>query len=340
MPAPARGDFSRSRGDVKSTGTASMIIDDTLRDKVTSCVISVNEALADNDVSEIEGFLKGYSRFLYDRIKNNQLKIGGENKNEKLSKLEKILSSKADENYVPNEEPYSMPPYNGKWEDMDRKQEEKRQEAAVGRLVRFLKDTTYRDYIIDMFKPGVDDNNKIIQFAKGVGMCWDNHERKYLSKIIEEDSRLHGGTIFYAIKRRKGGTFKKQRVEAVVRNFIGKDNKDRTYLFIDSLEGWDDPPSYSHHSMSAWEEGPFGVFKLAVITSIHLARQIGVDYIAIGDDAVIDGLHGTGFSKVRTAIGKKNHKIGYPARDSTDDGEKLVRSYFFNGSRNYCLYLK
>lgn len=272
-----------------------------LAKSVTAVVNSIGENLNEKDVKRLEKYIAAYPKFLYRLVSENRLKLASESKKEKLSQLESILSGKSDD-------------------------------TEKERLLTFLEDKSYRNYKIDIFKPGVHDYKKIRKFATSVGMCWEGSERKYLSQMVEEDARLYGGTIMYSISRTL-------RTTAVVRDFIGRDSKGRTYLFVDSIEGWD-KPNYSHHEITTWESKDFGTLKLAILTSLYIADKIGVDYVALGDTSAIDCLKGTGFSKVRTAVNEYNRKIGYPADESPQESEKKVKSYFFHDKKNYCIYLK
>ncbi len=304
-----------------------------LRDKVHAAVHDFPSSKLADVFSKEERHLFGYPAFLSAKIKDGS--VGPDEKGacaEKLGKLEKIINDivkgklKEDGDDLAPEDAVYRHEYSGK--------------TDIDYFNEILFSKTHGRYTIDMFDPAKDDAKMIKKMVRGVGMCWPNDEYGYLTSMIVADAKLNGGTIIYAIRRPK-------RTAAVVRDFIGLDGNGNSYLFIDTVEGWD-KPGVSHHDIDRWAEKEPGALKLAILSSLYLAKKIGVDYVAAGDEPVKRMFQAIGATKIRTSIGKNNYKIGYPAeeypkkRESWENDEvddRRVKSYFFHDEKNYSIIL-
>ncbi len=285
-----------------------------------------------------ERYFLGYPAFLLSKIKRRDLGPEGKKASEdKASRLERLISQlgsgelKEDEDSTKKRYAHSDI-YNDS--DSDDGYGKSGNYDYYNKII-FTK--AHERYQLSVFDPEKDDEKKINRLVRGVGMCWDKWDYPYLSGMIAADAKLNGGLVLYGIKRKHGKCY---RTVAVVRDFIGIDKAGNTYLFIDTVEGWN-KPGVSHHDLDIWAEKEPGALKLAILSSIWLAKKVGVDYLAAGDEPVKRVFRAIGATKIKTWNGDSNYKIGYPAvenpREDDPTGGLKVKSYFFNDEKNYAL---
>ncbi len=276
--------------------------DEKLRRRVHSAIRLLNKGISAEELSRLDGMLREYPKFLLYKLDKNDVgpSIQDERK-EKAKKLEEIIAGKNECNDST--------------------------EAASKEIVS---SNDLSKYKIDFFVPNKDKSSKLKSMAKKVGMCWSNEEAKYLSRQLEEDMRISGGTIMFSIT-------KDERYVAVVRSFIGVDASKKTYLHIDTVEGKCD--GVSHHTLTKWSAEQPGALKLAILTNIYLAKLIGVDYLSGGDEPVEEIFSYMRFTKIHTAVNGRNKKIGFQASEEPEEDDVKVKSYFFSSDKNYAMIL-
>ena len=195
--------------------------------------------------------------------------------------------------------------------------------------VKMLFDDSYKNYDIEFYKPG-DEGQTIKRMAKKAKICWEKDDFDDYSKNLARDCTEYGGSIIYFVSKKNGGC-------AFVRCFVGIDEKNRSYLFMDLLEGKKGYSTFIHSPTEWIEEAIEGIFKKAVFAAIYISKKAGVDYFVAGDSGVADFLEAVGCGKIRTSSHGRNKKIGLSASEEPDKNQ--VKSYFFSDSKNYGAYL-